>query len=125
MRVVGEDIGVAGVGFASAQVGVQGPGLDRAVAVVRDSDGELPQGSEVGLDQVGPGRVGRGQALSTPFFCPSAGSARPCGRRDCPGSRRSGHRPGRAARIDLNTAREFAAPFLRRLTPRKVSSPTE
>ncbi len=32
---------------------------------------------------------------------------------------------GRAARIDLSAAREFTAPLRRRLTPHRVSSPTE
>ena len=44
----GEDVGVAGVGVAPAQVGVQGPGLDGVVGVVGVGQGELPKGSEVG-----------------------------------------------------------------------------
>jgi hypothetical protein len=43
----GEDVGVTGVLVAPSQVGVQGPGLDRVVAVVGVGDGELPERSEV------------------------------------------------------------------------------
>lgn len=55
----GEDVRVAGVLVAPAQVGVQGAGPDGVVGV---DEGELPQGPEVGLDRIGPGRVGRGEA---------------------------------------------------------------
>lgn len=41
----GEYAGVAGVGVAPAQAGVQGPGLDGVVAVAGAGDGELPQWS--------------------------------------------------------------------------------
>jgi hypothetical protein len=43
----GEDVEVAGVGVAPAQVGVQGPGLDGVAAVVEVGDGELSQRSSV------------------------------------------------------------------------------
>ena len=58
----GQDVGVAGVGVAPAQVGVQLAGLDGVVGVVGVGEGELPQRPEVGLDRVGPGGVGRGEA---------------------------------------------------------------
>jgi hypothetical protein len=58
----GQEVAVAGVGVAPAEVGVQGPGLSGVVGVVGVGDGELSQGSEVGFDRVGPGRVGRGEA---------------------------------------------------------------
>ena len=45
----GQDVGVAGVGVAPAQVAVQCAGLDRVVRVVRVGEGELPQRPEVGL----------------------------------------------------------------------------
>jgi hypothetical protein len=38
----GEDVGVASILVAPAQVGVQSPGLDGLVAVVGVGDGELP-----------------------------------------------------------------------------------
>lgn len=38
------------LGVAPAQVGVQGAGLDGVVGVVGVREGELAQGSEVGLD---------------------------------------------------------------------------
>jgi hypothetical protein len=39
----GEDVGMAGVLVAPAQVGVQDSGLDGVVGVVRVGEGELPQ----------------------------------------------------------------------------------
>lgn len=58
----GQDVGVAGVGVAPAQVPVQSPGLRGMAAMVGVGQGELPQQSEVGLDRVGPGGIGRGEA---------------------------------------------------------------
>jgi hypothetical protein len=55
----GEYIGVAGVGVAPAQIGVQGTSLDGMAAVVGVGQGELAQRPEVRLDRVGPGGVGR------------------------------------------------------------------
>ncbi|GAA3424625.1 hypothetical protein GCM10018953_18080 [Streptosporangium nondiastaticum] len=57
----GQDVGVAGVGVAPAQVSMQGAGLDRVVDMAGVGDGELPQGPEMRLDWVGPGGIGRGE----------------------------------------------------------------
>lgn len=58
----GEYVGVAGVGVAPAQVAVQCLGLCWVDAVVGVSQGELPQRTEVGLDRIDPGGVGRREA---------------------------------------------------------------
>jgi hypothetical protein len=58
----GEDVGVAGIGVAPAQVAVQRLGLRGMAAVVGVGQCELPQRAEVRLDRVGPGGVGRGEA---------------------------------------------------------------
>lgn len=60
--LIREDVGVAAVLVAPAQVGVQGPGLDDVVGMVGVGQRELSQRSEVGCDGVGPGRVGWGEA---------------------------------------------------------------
>jgi hypothetical protein len=57
-----EDVGVPRVGVAPAQVVLQPPGQRRMVGVVRGAHDEAAQRPELGLDRVGPGRVGRGQA---------------------------------------------------------------
>ncbi|GGZ40073.1 hypothetical protein GCM10010344_00640 [Streptomyces bluensis] len=54
----GQDVGVAGVGVAPAQVGVQGSELDPAVRMVRLGGRELLRRSEVRLNRVGPEDVG-------------------------------------------------------------------
>jgi hypothetical protein len=59
----GQDVGVAGVGVAPAQVTLEFAGLDGVVGVVGVGEGELPQRAELRLDGVGPGGVGRGEAL--------------------------------------------------------------
>ena len=53
---------MAGVGVAPAQVGLQPAGQRRMVGVVRGAHRERAQRPELGLDRVGPGRVGRGEA---------------------------------------------------------------
>lgn len=53
---------MAGVGVAPAQADVQGQGLDGVVQMVGVGQSDLPQRSEMGLDGVGPGGVGRGEA---------------------------------------------------------------
>ena len=58
----GEEVGVAGVGVAPAQVGVQAAGEDGVVGVVGVVQDELAQRPEVRFDGVGPGTVGRGEA---------------------------------------------------------------
>lgn len=55
-------VAAAGVGVAPAQVAVHGLGLCGVAVVVGVGQGELPQWAEVGLDRVGPGGVGRGEA---------------------------------------------------------------
>lgn len=62
----GEDVGVAGVGVAPAQVAVQLRSLDGVVGVVLVGEGELPQWPEVRLDRVRPGRILRREALADP-----------------------------------------------------------
>lgn len=47
-----QDVGVAGVGVAPAQVGVQRAGLGGVVGVVGVREGELPQWSEVRFDRL-------------------------------------------------------------------------
>lgn len=66
MALGGEDVGVAGVGVAPAQVAVQLCSLDGEVGVVRAGEGELPQRPEVRLDRVRPGRIRRREALTDP-----------------------------------------------------------
>lgn len=68
----GRHVGVAGVRVAPAEAGVEGSGLRGVVAVVGVGDGELPQWSEVGLDRVGSGRVGRGEAQLDPVLLSTA-----------------------------------------------------
>ncbi len=57
-----DDVGMAGVGVAPAQVCLQPARQRRVVGVVRHTHREGPQRTELGLDRVRPGRVGRGQA---------------------------------------------------------------
>ena len=57
----GEDVGVAGVGVAPAQVALQPAGQHQVVGVVRGAEDEGAHRPELGLDGVGPGGVGRGQ----------------------------------------------------------------
>ena len=69
----GQDVAVAGVGVAPAQVGVQGLRLHGVVGMVRIGDGELPQRPEVRLDRVRPRGVGRGETqLDLVFLRPAA-----------------------------------------------------
>src|ERR1035441_8758298 len=58
----GQDVGVAGVGVAPAQVIVQAAGQHRVAAVVGSADDKGAQGPELRLDRVGPGCVGRREA---------------------------------------------------------------
>jgi hypothetical protein len=46
----GKDVGVAGVGVAPAQVGLQLAGQDGVVGVVRGAEDEGAQRAELGLD---------------------------------------------------------------------------
>src|SRR6185369_10729801 len=69
----GQDGGVAGVGVAPAQVGLQVAGEHGVVGMVRVVHDEGPDRAELGFDRVGPGSVGRGQAqVHAVARCPAA-----------------------------------------------------
>jgi hypothetical protein len=53
---------VASVGVAPAQIVLQLAGQHGVVGMVRGAHHERAQRPELGLDRVGPGRVGRGEA---------------------------------------------------------------
>src|SRR5450755_1357177 len=58
----GQDVGVAGVGVAPSQVGLQPPAQHRMVRVVGVPHDEGPQRPELGLDRVSPRCAGRREA---------------------------------------------------------------
>ncbi len=67
----GQDVGVAGIGVAPAQIGGQGSRLPGVGEVLGVGEGELPQRPEVRLDRVRPGGVGRGEVqLDLVLFAP-------------------------------------------------------
>ena len=62
----GQDLGIAGVGVAPTEVGLQLPGKGEVVGVVGVTDHEPPQRSEVRLYRVGPRGIRRGEAQLDP-----------------------------------------------------------
>ena len=56
-----EDVGVAGVGVAPAQIRLQLARQRRMIRVIGGTHRERAQRPELGFDRVRPGRVGRGQ----------------------------------------------------------------
>src|SRR4029453_11212048 len=101
----GKDVGMACVGVAPAQVGVQVAGKHGVVGMVGGADDEGAQRPELRLDRVGPGGVGRRKAqLDLVPFGPGAdrwGLVRGQIVQDHVDRAPS----GRAARIDLSAAR--------------------
>lgn len=90
-----EDLGVAGMVVAPAQVLVQVPGLHDVVGVQGVGQGEPAQHPEMHLDRVGPGRVGRGVAqLDVVAGDPAADPRGAVGREVTFGSRMPDPRPG-------------------------------
>jgi hypothetical protein len=61
----GQDVGVAGVGVAPAQVVLKAEGQHGVVGMIRAAHGEGPQGTELRFDRVGPRGVCRVKHSST------------------------------------------------------------
>lgn len=106
---------------APAQVRLQGPGSDGVVGV---GDGEPPQGSEVAsIGFAQDAQVGV-KPSSTRLFLAQRRICSPLWAERIVEDHVDWRTPsGRVARIDFSAAGVFAAPFLRRLTPRRVSPP--
>jgi hypothetical protein len=120
----GQYAGIGGDSCSASAGSRAGRASARCGLVVGVGDGELPQGSEVCLDRLAQeAQVGVKHSLTLFLFAQRRMSAPLWADRFHDDVDRG--TSGRAARIDFSAARVFAAPFLRRLTPHRVSSPIE
>ena len=123
-----EELGVAGVAVAPAQVGADRSAERGVVGVVAVGDDELAQRPEVRLDRVRPRRVGRGEH-QLDVCSPRTTRARrgSCGGSGCRGSRGSARRRRRGPGSTCNRPQRRRGAFRRfdrapQLGPRRPSS---